>query len=260
MAAIERSDIQPDHIPKILVVDDEHTLVDLVCNYLEAEGFSVQAAYDGVSALEMARSDEPDLIVLDILLPGLDGVEVCRRLRRFSDSFVLMLTAKSEEMDKVVGLSVGADDYVTKPFSPRELVARVKALLRRRHMSNGFLSEVSAPPPMLFGELVVDMARHEVSQNSRVVHLTLREFDLLSTLAAHPGRVFTRNQLLERIWGDKYYDDHVVDVHMTNLRKKLEDDPSTPRFIETVRGVGYRFLPHVTPGHEGTVPSRTVSR
>jgi two-component system, OmpR family, alkaline phosphatase synthesis response regulator PhoP len=223
----------------ILVVDDESGLVELVRSYLANEGFIVLVADDGPSALDLARTCVPDLVVLDVMLPGIDGVEVCRRLRQFSDAYVLMLTARSEEVDKIVGLSVGADDYVTKPFSPRELVARVKALLRRPR--TGAQNEPDMPPVLHLGDLVVDEGRHEVTRRGDIVSLTPREFDLLAALAAHPGRVFTRVQLLERIWGDEYYDDHVVDVHVGNLRKKLEDDTSHPRYLETVRGVGYRF-------------------
>jgi two-component system alkaline phosphatase synthesis response regulator PhoP len=224
----------------ILIVDDESNLTDLVRGYLEREGFSVLTAADGPTALEMARSHRPDLIVLDVMLPGLDGVEVCRRLRQFSDAYVVMLTAKAEEIDKIVGLSVGADDYVTKPFSPRELVARIKAMLRRPRTT-----DTSVQPEEMtarhFGEIVLDEGRHEVTRSGEPVPLTAREFQLLATLAAHPGHVFTRAQLLERVWGDDYYDDHVVDVHVANLRKKIEDDPANPRYVETVRGVGYRF-------------------
>jgi two-component system alkaline phosphatase synthesis response regulator PhoP len=223
----------------ILIVDDEKNLTELVQGYLEREGFAVLVAFDGASALELARQHHPDLVVLDLMLPGMDGVEVCRSLRTFSDAYVLMLTAKAEEIDKIVGLSVGADDYVTKPFSPRELVARVKALLRRPRTGQAMPPE--APPIRQFGDLIIDEGRHEVTRQGTVVPLTTREFQLLAAMAAHPGRVFTRVQLLERIWGDDYYDDHVVDVHVGNLRKKLEDDPARPRFIETVRGVGYRF-------------------
>ncbi|HUX85451.1 MAG TPA: response regulator transcription factor [Chloroflexota bacterium] len=223
----------------ILVVDDEQNLVELVSSYLRREGYAVLVAQDGERALELAQTHHPDLIVLDVMLPGLDGVEVCRRLRQFTDAYVLMLTARSEEIDKIVGLSVGADDYVTKPFSPRELVARIKALLRRPR--TGAADPLDTPQPRRFGDLVLDESRHEVSRHGEVVPLTAREFALLATLAAHPGHVFTRTQLLERVWGDEYYDDHVVDVHVANLRKKIEDDPAAPRFVETVRGAGYRF-------------------
>ena len=174
------------------------------------------------------------------MLPGLDGIEVCRQLRRFSDAYVLMLTSKSQEIDKVIGLSVGADDYLTKPFSPRELVARVKAMLRRPRTLDAVPAEPDVPPPLLLGDLVIDLARHEVLRHDAPIHLTPREFDLLAVLAAHPGMVFTRNQLLHRIWGDEYFDTRVVDVHIASLRKKIEDDPAHPRYVETVRGVGYR--------------------
>lgn len=230
---------------KILVVDDERNLVELIAGYLRAEGYTVSAAFDGAAALEIARSERPDLVVLDVMLPELDGIEVCRRLRQFSDAYVLMLTARGEEIDKIVGLSVGADDYVTKPFSPRELVARVKAMLRRPRAQPANDGE---PPPLRINGLVIAPASHEVTRGGEALSLTAREFALLEALAAHPGRVFTREQLLERVWGDEYYDDHVVDVHVGNLRKKLEDDPADPRYIETVRGVGYRFAARASEG------------
>ncbi len=223
----------------ILVVDDEANLVELVRDYLQREGYRVLVAGDGPTALDLARTQQPDLVVLDVMLPGLDGIEVCRRLRQFSDAYVVMLTSRVEEIDTIVGLSVGADDYVTKPFSPRELVARVKAHLRRPR--TGAPDDPEPPPVRRFGDLVLNEGRHEVSRQGTVVPLTAREFQLLATVAAHPGRVFTRDQLLERVWGDAYYDDHIVDVHVGNLRKKIEDDPAHPRFVETVRGVGYRF-------------------
>ena len=225
----------------VLVVDDESNLVDLVRGYLEREGFVVSTAGDGPTAVEQARATRPDLVVLDLMLPGFDGREVCRRVRQFSDAYVLMLTARGEEVDRIVGLEVGADDYLTKPFSPRELVARVKAMLRRpRGTAN---SVADGPPVRNFGALRIDEARHEVTFNGHAVPLTAREFALLSAMAGQPGRVFTRSQLLERVWGTEYYDDHVVDVHVGNLRRKLEVDPPHPRYVETVRGVGYRFGP-----------------
>jgi two-component system alkaline phosphatase synthesis response regulator PhoP len=232
-----------DPIATVLVIDDEPNIVDLVRSYLEQDGFRVLAAADGLSALDLVRAERPEVVVLDVMLPGLDGVEVCRRLRAFSDAYVVMLTARTEEIDRIVGLSVGADDYVAKPFSPRELVARVKAMLRRPRGAGG---TADAPPVRTFGRLTVDEARHEVSRDGQPIALTAREFALLVALAAHPGRVFTREQLLERVWGDAYYDDHVVDVHVANLRKKIEDDAAAPRFVETVRGVGYRL--GVRPG------------
>lgn len=223
----------------VLVVDDEASLVELVAGYLAREGYAVLTAADGPAALALVRERRPDLVVLDLLLPGLDGLEVCRQLRQFSDAYVLMLTAKAEEIDTLVGLAVGADDYVTKPFSPRELVARVGALLRR---PRGGPPAPEPPPPVhRHGDLVIDEGRHEATKRGGGLALTAREFALLAALAAHPGRVFTRAQLLERVWGDAYYDDHVVEVHVGNLRRKLEDDPARPRYVETVRGVGYRF-------------------
>lgn len=226
--------------PTILVVDDEPPLRDLVRSYLEHEGFAVLTADNGLAAIELARQHAPLVVILDLMLPVLDGLEVCRRLRTFSDAYVIMLTARSEEIDRVIGLEVGADDYLTKPFSPRELVARVRAMLRRpRHSSN---TPPEVPSPHRFGDLVINEMRREVTLAGRPVALTPLEFNLLTTLASYPGRVFTRDQLLEQVWGANYFgDDHVVDVHVANLRKKLGDDPAAPRYIETIRGVGYRF-------------------
>ncbi len=217
----------------MLVVDDEPPIVDLVRGYLAREGYEVRAADDGREALESARSFDPDVVVLDVMLPGLDGVEVCRQLRTFSDAYVLMLTARGEEIDRVVGLSVGADDYLVKPFSPRELVARVKALLRRpRRIAR----------PGLPAALVVDEARHEVLVDGVPVDVTATEFGILAALARDPGVVITRAALLDRVWGTEFMgDDHLVDVHVANLRRKLGDDPEHPRFVVTVRGVGYRL-------------------
>jgi two-component system, OmpR family, alkaline phosphatase synthesis response regulator PhoP len=226
-------------VTKVLVVDDEKRLVELVRGYLNREGFEVLAAHNGRTALELARTHRPDLIVLDLMLPEVDGIEVCRQLRQFSDAYILMLTAKSEELDKIIGLSVGADDYLTKPFSPRELVARTRAMLRRPRTGAGGPAEPQ--PTQHFGDLEIDHAAHQVVRGGEVVLLTAREFALLATLAAHPGLVFTRSQLLDQVWGGDYYDDHVVDVHVSNLRKKLEDNPADPRYLKTVRGVGYRF-------------------
>ncbi len=234
---------------RILVVDDETALVELVRSYLEREQYEVLTAGDGRAALDLARAVHPDLVVLDVMLPILDGLEVCRQLRQFSDAYVIMLTARAEEIDKILGLTVGADDYLTKPFSPRELVARIKALLRRPrqtattpHTRSEPLDET--PAPQHWDNLTIDEAQHEVTLHGQPVELTAREFALLLELvelAQHPGRVFTRTQLLERVWGDAYYDDHVVDVHIGNLRKKLEADLAHPQYLETVRGVGYRF-------------------
>ncbi len=231
---------------RILVVDDETALVELVRSYLERERYEVLTAADGRAALDLARAAQPDLVVLDVMLPVLDGIEVCRQLRQFSDAYVIMLTARAEEIDKLLGLAVGADDYLTKPFSPRELVARIKALLRRPRQkaaarSPGSEPSDDIPAPQHWDDLTIDEAQHEVTLHGQPVELTAREFALLVALARHPGRVFTRPQLLELVWGDAYYDEHVVDVHIGNLRKKLEADPAHPHYLETVRGVGYRF-------------------
>ena len=231
---------------RILVVDDEAALVELVRSYLKREQYEVLTAGDGRTALDLARSSQPDLVVLDVMLPELDGIEVCRQLRQFSDAYVIMLTARAEEIDKILGLTVGADDYLTKPFSPRELVARIKAVLRRPRQTASTPHPHAeplddAPAPQHWDNLTIDEAQHEATLHGQPVELTAREFALLLALAQHPGRVFTRAQLLERVWGDAYYDDHVVDVHIGNLRKKLEADPAHPQYLETVRGVGYRF-------------------
>lgn len=225
---------------RALVVEDEENLVGLIRGYLEREGFEVREAFDGRAALEVARSMDPDVVVLDWMLPGLDGPEVLRELRRFSNAYVIMLTARSEEVDKIVGLSAGADDYLTKPFSPGELVARIRAMLRRPR--GAAREEAREDAPLKSGELVVDTARRRVWLKEREVSLTALEFDLLAALISRPGLVMSRAQLLERVWGEGYFgDDHVVDVHVANLRKKLMDDPANPRYIQTVRGVGYRF-------------------
>ena len=228
-------------ITSILVVDDEQRLRDLVRGYLAREGFAVFTAADGLTALELAREHRPDIVVLDLMLPALDGLEVCRRLRTFSDAYVIMLTAKAEEIDRIVGLEVGADDYLTKPFSPRELVARVRAMLRRPR-STGTKAPPDVPPTQRFGELVIDYGRREVTRSGTVIPLTPLEFKLLGALAAHPGLVFTRGQLMEQVWEANYFgDDHVVDVHIGNLRKKLIGYATGQPYIETVRGAGYRF-------------------
>jgi DNA-binding response OmpR family regulator len=220
---------------RILVVDDEPPLVELVRGYLAREGFEILTAVDGPAAVQMVRDESPDVVVLDVMLPGFDGLEVCRQIRAFSDAYVLMLTARGEEIDRVVGLTVGADDYLVKPFSPRELVARVKALLRRSRSTGSHLGVLPAG-------LAFDSERHEVSVDGSAVWLTTTEFDLLATLAGDPGVVIARSRLLDRVWGAEFVaDDHLVDVHIGNLRRKLGDDPASPRFIETIRGVGYRL-------------------
>jgi len=222
---------------RALVVDDEAPLVALVRSYLEREGFDVETAGDGERAVELVRDTAPDVVVLDVMLPGIDGIEVCRRIRSFSDAYILMLTARAEEVDKIVGLSTGADDYLTKPFSPGELVARIRTLLRRPRRA-----ATAEPPPRRFGDLVVDPLAREVRRGRELVELTRLEFDLLDALAASPRVAFTRQQLLERVWGPAWFgDDHVVDVHVANLRRKLGDDGGAQRYIRTVRGVGYRM-------------------
>lgn len=219
---------------KILVVDDERSIIEIVSAYLEAEGYEVYTAMDGPSGLKAARAYKPDLIVLDIMLPGMDGVEVLTQLRRESSVYIIMLTAKAEETDKIVGLSVGADDYLTKPFSPRELVARVKAALRRLSGGTGLPDETI----LAFEHVRVDTGSRKVWMNGNPIDLTTTEFDLLRTLAEHHGRVLSREQLLEKVWGHDYYGEiRVVDVHIGHIRQKLGDDD----LIATVRGIGYRF-------------------
>jgi two-component system alkaline phosphatase synthesis response regulator PhoP len=224
---------------RILVVDDEPHIVELVRYNLEQEGYEVASAGCGESALASVRAARPDLIILDIMLPGVDGLEVCRRLRRESAVPIIMLTAKGGEVARVVGLDLGADDYVTKPFSPRELVARVRAVLRRR------AREVTpeSGEPLRAGALRLDARTREVTLLGRRVELTAREFDLLQLLMRHPNRVFTRDFLLEHLWGfDFYGSTRTVDMHVSRLREKIEDDSAQPTFIVTVRGVGYKLL------------------
>lgn len=219
----------------ILVVDDEPGILKLVETYLQAEGYRVHTAADGHAALKAARAYKPDLVVLDLMLPGLDGLEVLARLRRESQAYVILLTARTEETDKIVGLSVGADDYVTKPFSPRELTARVKAALRRLGTGSG---PGSGEAPLEFRHVRIDLRGRKVSAGGRPVELTAVEFDLLKALAGERGRVLTREQLLEKVWGYDYFGDtRVVDVHVGHLRRKLGE----AGLIATVRGVGYRF-------------------
>jgi DNA-binding response OmpR family regulator len=223
---------------RALVVDDEPPLVKIVSRYLEREGFEVASAGDGEQAVALARELDPDVIVLDLMLPGIDGIEACRQIRTFSDAYIVMLTARIEEVDRIVGLSTGADDYVTKPFSPGELMARVRAMLRRpRTRGAGASSEVRR-----IGDLEVDPSAREVRRGGEPIELTKIEFDLLVVLSAEPRVAFSRERLLERVWGGEWFgDDHVVDVHVANLRAKLGDDPRAPRYVRTVRGVGYRM-------------------
>lgn len=220
---------------KILIIDDEPSIVNLVTAYLKPEGYEVYTATDGPSGLKAARAFKPDLVVLDIMLPAMDGIELLSRLRRESQVYVILLTAKTEETDKVVGLSVGADDYVTKPFSPRELTARIKAALRRIQAGAGAGSETSVHA---FRHLRMDVGAHTVSVDEKPVELTAIEFDLLKALVENRGRVLSREQLLEKVWGGEYFgEQRVVDVHLGHVREKLGRDD----LIATVRGVGYRF-------------------
>lgn len=218
----------------ILVVDDEPNIVNLITSYLDKEGYQVYTAADGQSALRAARAYRPEIIILDIMLPGMDGIEVLSHLRRESDVYVILLTAKGEETDKIVGLSVGADDYVTKPFSPRELVARVKAALRRLRSQHTPLDERA----LVFEHLRIDTGSRQVWLAGEEIELTATEFDLLKVLAEHHGLVLSREQLLEKVWGHEYFGEmRVVDVHIGHIRQKLGDND----LISTVRGVGYRF-------------------
>ncbi len=220
---------------KILVIDDEPSIVNLVTAYLKPEGYEIYTAADGNAGLKAARAYKPDLIVLDLMLPGKDGFEVLSQLRRESNVYVILLTAKTEETDKIVGLSVGADDYVTKPFSPRELVARIKAALRRLQPGPGTGSENMI---LAFRHVRIDSGARLVTVDKHLVELTAVEFELLKALAENRGRVLTREQLLENVWGGAYYGEmRVVDVHLGHIRQKLGSD----KFIATVRGVGYRF-------------------
>jgi DNA-binding response OmpR family regulator len=225
-------------VKTVLVVDDEPKIVDVVREYLEHAGFSVRTAGDGPAALERARALAPDLIVLDLGLPGLDGLDVARQLRRTSRVPVIILTARGDEVDRIIGLELGADDYLVKPFSPRELVARVRAVLRRVDEHD----TTAGDEPLVRGDLVVDPARRRVTVAGRAVELTPTEFDLLAHLARQPGRVFTRAQLLTAIHGvavESY--ERAIDAHIKNLRRKLEPDPRHPRYVLTAHGIGYRF-------------------
>lgn len=225
---------------RILVVDDEASLAKIVASYLEHEGYEVALAHEGLTAVNVAATFRPDVVILDIMLPGLDGMEVCRRLRQSSDSYIVMLTAREDEVDKVLALAMGADDYLVKPFGPRELIARIKAMLRRPRLNT--MREGSRV--VTIGGLRIDTESREVHADGRAVELTPTEFELLSTLASRPRAAFTRRTLIEAVWGrDWFGDDHVVDVHVGNLRKKLDDNPSEPRFVRTVRGVGYTMGP-----------------
>ncbi len=223
---------------RVLVVEDEPNVVEFIESYLVRAGMDVTTAMDGPAGLDAIRRWRPDVVVLDVMLPGIDGFEVLRQARAFSDAYVIMLTARAEEVDRIVGLSVGADDYLVKPFSPRELVARIQALLRRPRATGGGRKDGA----WSVGELRMDPRRRSVERGGNQVTLTALEFDLLAALIREPGVVYTRQQLLDRVWGEDFVgDEHVVDVHMASVRRKLGDDAARPRIIETVRGVGYRL-------------------
>jgi DNA-binding response OmpR family regulator len=228
------------HGKYVLIVDDEPTIVEVVQLYLQREGFEVATAADGQSALDAVARRRPDLMVLDLMLPQIDGLEIIRRVRSSGALPIIMLTARGEETDRVVGLELGADDYVTKPFSPRELVARVKAVLRRTQ--TGSQASSSSDDAISAGPLRIEAAARKVSMAGREINLTAREFDLLIFMARHPGQVFTREQLLDQVWGFTFASDaSTVTVHIRRLREKIEQDPTAPQFLLTVWGVGYKF-------------------
>jgi DNA-binding response OmpR family regulator len=227
---------------KILVVEDESTIAEAIQYNLRREGHETIVAPDGVAALAAFEQQRPDLVLLDLMLPRMDGIAVCRKLRQTSSVPILMVTARDEEMDKVVGLEVGADDYLAKPFGMRELLARVRALLRRVELDRTAETAEAKSQVLSINDLEIDVARHEVRQAGHLVELAPKEFDLLVFLASHRGRVFSRDALLEQVWGYSYAGEtRTVDVHIRGLREKLKDDVASPRYIDTVRGVGYRF-------------------
>jgi len=225
---------------RAMVVEDEAPLATLLASYLEQAGFAVATTGDGAEAVVLAREIDPDVLVLDLGLPGLDGVEVCRQIRTFSDAYVVMLTARTDEVDTLIGLSVGADDYLTKPFSPRELMARIQAMLRRPRSRDK--ADQETQEDRRFGALRIDPVGRDVWLDDELVALTRTEFDLLATLAQRPRMAFSRRQLIEAVWGAEWVgDEHLVDVHIGHLRRKLGDDATQSRFIRTLRGVGYRM-------------------
>jgi DNA-binding response OmpR family regulator len=243
---------------KILIIEDEANIIQVIRLYLEQAGYTVLSATDGIAGLELHAREHPDLVILDLMLPALDGMEVCRRIRAWAETPILMLTARQGEDDRIAGLESGADDYLVKPFSPRELVSRVKAILRRssspaagtpgsqetRHPDE----EQVKPGAMHFGVLTINIPARRVTVGRQIVALTVKEFDLLVTLGSNPDRVFTRESLLNQVWGYTYLGDgRTVDVHIGTLRKKLEADPTTPHYIQTVWGVGYKFVPSPAP-------------
>jgi DNA-binding response OmpR family regulator len=231
----------PPVAARVLIIEDDDTVAEVVGRYLAREGYEVEIESDGAAGLDRALSDPPDLVVLDLMLPSLGGLEICKRIRAAAPVPVIILTALGEETDRIVGLELGADDYVAKPFSPRELTARVKAVLRR---ANGPLAASAGTPAVLrAGALEVDVTAHEARLDGEFVALTAKEFDLLAYMMEHPRRAFRREQLLEQVWGFSYGDTSTVTVHIRRLREKIEADPSAPRYVCTVWGVGYRFEP-----------------
>lgn len=249
MNSMEGTSAPSPHHPqgyRALVVDDEAPLAEVVASYLERDNFEVTVVFSGSEALAVARELDPDVVILDLGLPGVDGLEVCRQLRTFSDAYVVMLTARDTEMDTVLGLTVGADDYVTKPFSPRELVARIRAMLRRPRVLGSADAARSgvAPPARHIGALRIDVAGREVFVDDQTILLTRTEFDILDTLSSRPGVVLSRRQLLQTIRDGPWVgNEHLVDVHIGHLRRKLGDETAASRFVITVRGVGYRMGP-----------------
>jgi DNA-binding response OmpR family regulator len=239
-----------DRAVRVLIVDDERAFASVVGSYFTRDGYQVSLAHDGPAAVAEAERLRPHLVLLDLMLPGFDGVEVCRRLRVFSDAYVLMLTARGADVDKIVGLGVGADDYVVKPASPRELLARASALLRRPRAMPGSGPALAGEEPMrAVGDLVLDPVARTVSLEQVPVELTRTEFDLLAALMARPRAAFTRGQLVEAVWGPGWYgDEHVVDVHVGHLRRKLGDDATAARYVRTVRGIGYGLGAGTAPG------------
>lgn len=223
-------------VGRVLVVDDEVALAEIVASYFKREGFDTETCHNGLSAVEVARTMQPDLIVLDLMLPGLDGIEVCKEIRKFSNAYIIMLTARDEEIDKVVGLAVGADDYMVKPFSTKELIARARAMLRRPRTDTAETENKS----ITIGDLFIDLDTRIVRLGDRAVNLTRTEFDILAAMARRPRVAFSRRQIIDTVWGEGWYgDEHVVDVHVGHLRKKLSDDSNDATYIRTVRGVGY---------------------
>ncbi len=221
---------------KVLIVDDDPNISELLRLYFDKDGFAVITCYDGISAYDIFVESRPDVVILDLMLPGRDGYDIMRDIRRSSDTPVIMLTARGDTLDKVVGLELGADDYVQKPFEPKELMARVKAVLRRTSARSEEKDEIT------FDNLSINLVKHEVRKNGQVVELKPKEFDLLKLMATNPGKVFTRDFLLEQLWGYDYLGDtRTVDVHMRRLRQKIEDEPSSPRQLKTVHGIGYKF-------------------